>query len=265
MAGKDGRAIARANEFRALRALQRFGWLRTRDLALLGWTHWPSKPTESFRLKKSNARASAIQMAQRTLKRLRERRLVIASQAPDGSIVYALSEGGARVLKGSGVEALSGKDLVRRFSASYFRHRCISNEIAILGITQGFRVSTEREISQGKWLGGQAGGISKRPDVVVRDEKNAIFIEVEKSQKKKAEYQALMQWLCAILKSSREDGVGSNLLPRICISKVIFVCTPRFKAKLQSDLEGIGWSVAQQNLLITYSCELYVFTDILFP
>ena len=87
MASKDGRTIARANEFRTLRSLQRFGWLRTRDVALLGWTLWPSKPTEGFKLKLSNARVSSIRMAQRTLKRLREKRLVIASQAPDGSIV----------------------------------------------------------------------------------------------------------------------------------------------------------------------------------
>lgn len=41
---KDGRAIAHDNEVRVLRALHRFGWLRTRDLAALVWQHWHARP-----------------------------------------------------------------------------------------------------------------------------------------------------------------------------------------------------------------------------
>lgn len=265
MVGKDGRAIARANEFRILRSLQRFGWLRTRDLAQLGWTRWPSKPIEPFKLANSPTRASSLRMAQRTLRRLRLMRNVISSQAPDGSIVYTLSEAGARALKNSGIDSVSGKDLVRSFSASYFRHRCISNEIAIAGITQGFRVSTEREIAQGRWLGGEAGVLGKRPDVVIRDDKRAIFVEVEKSRKKKTEYQALIRWLCALLQRQSGGGSLSDLLSGIRLEKVVFVCTTSFQTKLQNDLNAVGWSKNQQNTLISYSCELYHFTDILFP
>ena len=40
MANTDGRVAARDNELRVLRALHRFGWLRTRDIAALVWLIW---------------------------------------------------------------------------------------------------------------------------------------------------------------------------------------------------------------------------------
>ncbi|UOB06111.1 hypothetical protein [[Acidovorax] ebreus] len=204
-------------------------------------------------------------MAQRTLKRLRTMRCVISAQAPDGSIVYTLSEAGARMLKEAGIDAASGKDLVRGFSSAYFRHRCIANEIAIAGITQGFRVSTEREISQGRWLGGEAGIFGKRPDVVLRDGKRVIFGEVEKSRKRASEYQGLLRWLGRILELQKRSQDGVQLGSEVVLERVIFICTQAFQAKLQRDLEAAGWSLAQQNSLIHYSTELYSFRDILFP
>lgn len=265
MANKDGRVIARAREFRILRTLQRFGFLRTRDLARICWTRWLPKPVPPLSLAPVHSTASALRMAQRTLKRLRTMRCVISAQAPDGSIVYTLSEAGARMLKEAGIDAASGKDLVRGFSSAYFRHRCIANEIAIAGITQGFRVSTEREISQGRWLGGEAGIFGKRPDVVLRDGKRVIFGEVEKSRKRASEYQGLLRWLGRILELQKRSQDGVQLGSEVVLERVIFICTQAFQAKLQRDLEAAGWSLAQQNSLIHYSTELYSFRDILFP
>lgn len=265
MANKDGRVIARANEFRVLRAIHRFGWLRTRDLAGLCWTQWHTKPVAPLSLTNVNSTASALRMAQRTLKRLRTMRYVISAQAPDGSTLYTLSEAGGRLLKRAGIEAASGKDLVRGFSSAYFRHRCIANEIAISGITQGFRVSTEREISQGVWLGGEAGILGKRPDVVLRYGKRVIFCEVEKSRKKVTEYQALLRWLGKILLLQKLSGDGARIGSEVILERVIFICTQAFRTKLQKDLETAGWSAEQQSSVIHYSCELYMFRDILFP
>jgi len=176
MQDKDGRQIARENEIRCLRALHRFGWLRTRDFATLCWRRWPSKPSGPLDVGPVSPTASAIRMAQRTLCRLRDNRLVIRSKGPDGSVVYALSEGGARTLSNAGIAAVSGKDLVRRYSSAYYRHRCISNEVAIAGIVQGFRASTEREISQGLWLGSEEGIVGKRPDVLLRSGMHVYWI-----------------------------------------------------------------------------------------
>ena len=165
---KDGRITARENEIRALRALHRCGWLRTRDLATLVWQDWARNPTGEPSLKPPTPTASALRMAQRTMRRLRDKRLVLSSLAPNGSIIYALSEAGARALQQIGVAAVTGKDLMRAFSAGHFRHRCIANEVAIGAIVAGYRASTEREISQGHWLGGEKGIKGKKPDVLIR-------------------------------------------------------------------------------------------------
>lgn len=264
MANKDGRLIARGRETQVLRSLARFGWLRTRDIAALCWNRWLPKPMALLDLAAVNATKSGLRMAQRTLKRLRLQHKVISSQAPDGSIVYALAEAGARVLQEAGGDAASGKDLVRGFSAAFFRHRCIANEVAIAAINQGFRVSTEREIAKGLWLGGEAGIFGKRPDVVIRDGKRVTFCEVEKSRKKQAEYQALVRWLSRLLQLQQKSGGQAQLSPEVCLERVVFICTQGFRTKLMRDLDASGWSQAQQSALIEYSCELYQFRDILF-
>lgn len=265
MSKKDGRQIARENEQRCLRALNRFGWLRTRDLAALCWRRWAFKPSGPPDLGPSTADASALRMAQRTMRRLLDARRVIGGQGPDGSRIYALSEGGARALKDAGVTAASGKDLVRGFSSAYYRHRCIANQVAISGMTQGFRVSTDREIAQGLWLGGEAGIAGKRPDVLLRGDNRVWWVEVERSRKNAADYKALLAWLGKVLRdSARRDG-PQLLSAGQWLGRVMFICTPAFETKLRRDLTALGWSQEQVNALSCFESELYRFADILFP
>lgn len=265
MSSNDGRQIAHENEARVLRALHRFGWLRTRDLAALCWRRWASKPSGPPGLEPTLPTPSAVRMAQRTLCRLRDARLVIAGQGPDGAVIYALSEGGARVVKEAGVAAISGKDLVRGFSAAHYRHRCISNQVAISGMVQGFRASTEREVAQGLWLGGGAGIEGKRPDVLLRSRNQVWWVEVERSRKKAPEYQALLRWLAKVLHdSTRSDG--SRLLgPGQAWGRVVFICTQGFETKLRRDLQAAGWSRQQVDALAWFESALYRFEETLFP
>lgn len=266
MVKKDGRLLARENEIRVLRAISRAGWLRTRDLAALCFMgRWASQPSGPPGLGPTVPTASAVRMAQRTLRRLRDGRLVISAQAPDGSIIYALSEGGARLLKEAGLAAVSGKDLVRGFSAAYFRHRCISNAIAVSGIVQGFRVSTEREIAQGLWLGGEAGIAGKRPDVLLRSGSQVWHIEVEHSRKSQKDYAALLAWLTKVLKDKMRPDGGQLLGMGLSWAKVVFICTPAFQAKLCRDLAASGWTPAHIALLLWFETALYGFAEILFP
>jgi hypothetical protein len=204
-------------------------------------------------------------MAQRTLRRLRDARLVIKGQGPDGSVVYALSEGGARALKNMGITAISGKDLVRGFSSAYYRHRRVANEIAVSGIVQGYRASTEREIAQGLWLGGEAGIAGKRPDVLLRNGNQLVWVEVERSRKNSKDYKAFLLWLGKVLQdSTRRDG--SLLLgPGQVWGRVIFICTPAFEERLRKDLASAGWSQRQVDTLLCFESALYTFEDILFP
>lgn len=262
---RDGRQVARENEARVLRALHRFGWLRTRDLAALCWRRWAFRPSGTPGVGPTPPTASAVRMTQRTMRRLREARQVIAAQGPDGSCLYALSEGGARALKDAGVTAISGKDLVRNYSSAYYRHRCIANEVAISAMVQGFRASTEREIAQGAWLGGEAGIAGKRPDVLLREGHKVHWVEVERSRKNAKDYKALLVWLGKVLQdSTRRDG-ARLLGPGEVWGRLIFICTPAFEAKLRKDLAGAGWTTQQVDALPSFESALYSFEDTLFP
>jgi hypothetical protein len=203
-------------------------------------------------------------MAQRTLKRLHKRHLVLSALAPDGSTIYALAEGGARALRRLGIAASTGKDLVRSFSAAHYRHRCIANEIAITGIVQGYRASTEREIAQGLWLGGERGIQGKRPDVLLRNgAEECWWIEVERSRKNSRDYASLLDWLQRVLRDASAPA-GSTLLGARRWAKVIFICTAPFRKKLLRDLEGKGVQKNQILRVVWFETELYRMEDIAF-
>ena len=262
---KDGRTVARNNEVRILRALHRFGWMRTKDIGALVWQRWASTArVDGPSLQPPVTTESGLRMAQRTLRRMRHGRLVLSSQAPDGSIVYALSEAGARALQGIGVPAITGKDQVRSFSSSHFRHRCIANEVAISAILEGYRASTEREISQGLWLGGKQGIAGKLPDVFLHNGSTAFWVEVERSRKRNND-QARLQ---GALEAFRQDALrptGSVLLgDKLSWTKVVFICTPAFRSKLCRDLEAVGWSKKDIANLLKFEISLYQFKDIAF-
>lgn len=264
MTARDGRIIASENETRLLRSLWRFAWLRTRDCAALR-AAWSRSASGEPTLKAPVATASDVRMAQRTLRRLADARQVLRGQAPDGSVIYALSEAGARRLQQSGVPAASGKDLIRTFSTAQFRHRTIANEIAISGILAGYRVSTEREIAQDRWLGGADGLAGKKPDVLLRGDDGRLWlVEVERSRKNAKEYAKLLKWLSTVA-TDAASASGSKLLGSgLKWGKVIFVCTPAFRARLTRDLTAAGWKKGSLDALIRFETTLYRFEDIAF-
>ena len=262
MKNSDGRQAAAYNELRVLRAINRFGWLRSRDLAVLVWQTWARHPKGELSLAEVAPTASHLRMAQRTLRRLLDQRAVLRATAPDGAQIYALAEPGARRLQDVGLPASSGKDLVRTFSASYYRHRCIANSIAVTGIVQGYRVSTEREISRGLWAGGEGGLGGKKPDVLLRTGSTWTWVEVERSRRNATDYSALLKWLdwvrsCAI---SKHGEVMSGAV----LGLVVFVCTEAFERRLRADLAGRGWNAQDADRLIAYKTRLYTFQNISF-
>lgn len=262
---QDGRLIAQANETNVLRALHRFGWLRTRDLACLVWQGWAKSPAKGGpSLAPPVARRSDIRMAQRTLARLRKHKLILTSQAPNGSLIHALSEKGARALQGLGVPASTGKDLLRDYHAAYFLHRNIANEVAISGILAGYRVATERETAQGRWLGGMNGVLGKKPDVLLKAGNLAWWVEVERSRKNRKDYAKLLKWLDAIWQSSTRLGEPVPLTEQVQLRQVVFICTPAFAKKLAADLQARGWSTEQLAARVRFEQLLYVFEAIAF-
>ena len=262
---KDGRQIAKKNEHRCLRAIHRFGWLRTKDIAVLCWRKWPSSSQGLTSLGPVEPTASQLRMAQRTMRRLRTSKLVISNQGPDGSRLYALSEAGSRCLRSLGVvSAASGKDLVRGFSSAYYLHRKISNQIAIAGILQGLKVANEREIAQGKWIGGEDGIAGKRPDVLLYDEQKIWWIEVERSRKNFKDYQALLRWIGIVLRDCINPANSHLLGAKRAWGSVIFICTPVFADKLKKDLIAAGWKKNHIDASLCFHSELYQLGHTLF-
>ncbi len=204
MGAKDGREVAVERQTSIMRLLHRYGWLRTRDLASLsGGAASKTPPRAGPSLQPPIASPVDIRRAQRHLSKLKELRLVLMTQAPNGSWIYALSEKGARTLQGLGLPASTGKDMLRRYHAAFFLHRNVANEVAISATLQGFSVSTEREIAQGKWIGGSDGIFGKRPDVTVRAGSDAWLVEVERSHRNSKDYAHLLTFLGKVWQGCR--------------------------------------------------------------
>jgi len=247
---------------RVLRALHRFGWLRTRDLAALVFSRWASRPATSPSLAPIVATGSGIRMAQRTSRRLKEARLVLSTLGPDGSTLYALAEAGTRALQAIGIEAASGKDAVRGISPAYYQHRCIANEVAIAGIVQGLRVSTEREIARGHWAGGETGISGKKPDVLWRDRDAWTWVEVQRSRHNARDYALLLAWLAAMAAAMARPG--GQIAAGATLHRIVFVCTAAFEAKLRRDLIAKGMEGILIGGRLTFERSLYKFETIRF-
>ncbi|SAK41004.1 hypothetical protein AWB77_00292 [Caballeronia fortuita] len=261
---KDGRVRALENEVKVLRTLHRLGWARSQDIAATVWTRWAQRPVGEPDFKPVVPTASALRMAQRTLKRLRAARQVLHGQAMNGSVIYSLAEGGARRLRELGVPAETGKDLVRQFSAAQFMHRSVGNQLAVSGITAGFRVTTENEVARGRWFGGVDGVAAKKPDVLFNDGRRIWWMETEKSRRNARDHQRLLVWLTAV----RDDAMrpsGSTLLPHgLRWAKVVFVCAPTFQVKLCRDLLAAGWKQDGIDSIIMFKPTLYSNEEIRF-
>lgn len=242
MAKPNGPEIANRNEMEVLKALHRFSWLRTRDIASLIWSK-KRKRGKGLDLSPLIVSESAMRMAQKTLARLREKKQVNSMRVPDMSVVYGLAEGGARRLRNHGFQnVVNGEDALRRISLSFYHHRRIANEVAILGIIQGFNVITEYEVASGKWFGGNAGIHSKKPDVLVQDENGLwIWIEVERSRRNAKDYQRLMDFLKASWPPGKNIWTTSQMSQAEKMLRVCFICEPYFIEKVLADLKQTGW------------------------
>jgi hypothetical protein len=244
-----------SNRLKVLKLLHRFGWLRTRDIAALVWlpTH-RGRSTIPPTLSPPKATSSGLRMAQRTLRALQTNGFVLQTKAPDGAWIFALSQKGANTLNQIGINARSGKDLLRDRSFSYYRHRCISTEIAISALLEGCKVTTELELlKNGSMFVNPA--VRKLPDVLVRQYDNWYWVEVEKSRKNQSDYLHLLKWLQMIRVDQNHTITG---FPNARVT-VVFVCIKSFKNRLIKDLINLGWSEVETDTVIDFKDSLYQF------
>jgi len=258
MKQQDGREIARQNELRALKSIYKFGWLRTRDIAVLVWQRQSAATKQWLGPVTLTANRSSLRMAQRTLQRLRESHLVFVHTGPDGSLLYGLSEAGARSLVAQGIPARSAKDWLRRFSIQQYHHRRIANEVAIGAVLQGYRVATEREIAMGQWLGGMAGVLGKKPDVLIRSGKSVWWVEVDRSRRNQTDAEKLLNWLDALWPPHAQPGVPASLPGGHELIQVVFIANRTFGEQLAHELRRKKWAEEQISSRILHVPLLYV-------
>lgn len=196
------RLTAANNETAILIYLHRFGWLRTRQIAALVWPE--------------SAEGGGYSMAQRTLRRLKLAHKVIPKLAPDGATIYALGQGGAKLLRDTqGLEeAKTTRDCMRCLTA--YDHRALANDIAIDWIARGKKAWTEHEIQAGRAPLKVLRG--KIPDVLLDWTDKTIAAdgevvlawgEIENTWKSNKEMDRMLEFFCATL--GAVDGHG---LPR---------------------------------------------------
>lgn len=242
MSRPDGRELARRNELKILKLLHRLGWARSREAACLWMPSRSAPPKGGFSPEPVCVSGSALRMAQRTLGRLREQRLVFTHVGPDGSHLYALSEGGARVLQGLGIPAASGKDWLCRFSMTQYHHRRLSNELALLAMLQGFRIKTDREIAQGLGIGGLEGVQGKRADMTARSGRTLYWGEVVRSRLNSRDYAHTLTWLHGLWPTGRNIWLPAPLPGGLELAQVVFLADQAFAERLTRDLKNLGWS-----------------------
>uniref|UniRef100_E6QX09 Uncharacterized protein n=1 Tax=mine drainage metagenome TaxID=410659 RepID=E6QX09_9ZZZZ len=214
---QNGQILAVQNELHILYFLHRFGWLRTRDLAAIVWST-------------SESTHSAISMAQRTLKRLKDSGQVLHRIAPDGATIYSPSQSGAKRLEQNyGITARSGKDLIRELGN--YEHRCNANIFAINQLRAGKSVWTEREIQAGR--APIKTVLHKVPDGLVdvteEDYKGysltLAWVEIERGYKKAADFNKMMHFIFSVLGPLNSEGKPLNQMyqpaDKLCIGEVI--------------------------------------------
>lgn len=262
---KSGIEIALANEVEVLKALHKFGWLRSKDLASLIWQKQDKRfSNREPEICKPVSSPSGLRMSQITLKRLKKKKLILSATTPDNSSIYALSQKGANHLNTVGIETISGKDLLRFYGFEQYRHRVISNEISISGILQGFKVFTEREIAQNNWHFDKTGFLGKKPDCLIQNKEYGWWVEVERSRKNQKDYAFLLKWLNAVFVNCKRPHEKPALTKQISLQKVVFICTPVFEKKLIDDLNKMGWSEEQVYLRLIFARSLYSFRQACF-
>jgi hypothetical protein len=209
--GLDNRIKSRLNQEKVLKALHRFGWLPVRQVHQACW------PTEA-----------TPRNAQRYLAQLLELKQITFKDGPDGSRVFALTSLGAKRLRTElGIEASHDVDFARRGMPSYY-HRCLANDVGLWwsrlhGESAGYY--TEHEIVTGRAPVSSApkymsDPLGKVPDALLTLKRPVTpenpytqwlaWVEVEFSDKPRAEHAHMVQALCDVLAFGKQRWEISN-------------------------------------------------------
>jgi hypothetical protein len=204
-AGVNSIARAARNQELVLRALARFGWLPSKQLAAFGW---PNDKT--------------ARCCDRTLAALRRMGLVrFKARVSDMTRMFALTENGvAYVSEEYGVSAVYDTEFAKRVEGQ-FEHRALSNAACVWwkksGGEPGSAYFTEYEIVKGvaPLHSYKSKDFEKIPDALFAFDgadarhKQLVWVEVERGHKKDVDQDTLVKALCHILSPHfKNDGHG---------------------------------------------------------
>jgi len=175
----DGRLVAAENDLNVLYWIHRFGGMTTRQLGRMAWSN----------------HSTGQRSAQRTIKRLMRKKMVLQRSIETGGYLYLLTRKGASHLIDHCVKNVH-PDGQRHLRLANLVHRMIANEYAIDMLLSGHTVWTEHEIQRGlpnnfpdiRTPKGQA----KIPDVLTETQGYYRWIEVEHAPKKRVRIQQIL-------------------------------------------------------------------------
>ena len=239
----NSKAQQKFNQHKALEYIALCGWTKTIHIGICVW------PTAT--------RQTQQRMAQYTLRQLKEDGKVLWETAEDQSVVYALSERGARTLRQqTDAKVRSGKDAINY--RKNFAHRILINEVAARLLGRGQLAWPEHAVrgwkSPIKCFNWQiALGLTDRrkrqlkyPDLIVKlsdDEPqegdgsdgvqtvNVAWVEVEQGPKGGTDYAYMVCAMLSMVAPLTARGIPQGDMVRIetshvhvCIAEVWLVC-----------------------------------------
>lgn len=231
-AGVNSIARAARNQELVLRALARFGWLPSKQLAAFGW---PNDKT--------------ARCCDRALAALRKLGMVrYKTRVSDKTRMFALTEiGVAYVSEEYGVAAVYDKEFAKRVEGQ-FEHRALSNASCVWwkksGGESGAAYFTEYEVVKGVAPLHSVKGkdFEKIPDALFMfdseyaKKKRLVWVEVERGHKKDVDQDTLVKSLCHILSPHfKNDGHGLQLqkngIPYEVVRAIIVCPTEDLKSR----------------------------------
>jgi len=201
-------------DIQVLRAVERFAFLRIKDLAQYLYLQSESS-------------------IRRIVKALHDEGYLSFTIDPYRAHVFAVTARGARVLRDAGFEDVTTTS--KYLNQGNYDHRTLANEAVLRYADDPYCVLwTEYEIQRGKHA--LLYNFGKMPDALVLDvNEGYLWIEVERSKRNAKDKRALIRWL-RLVTDSGEKGLKPLLTIDEPLWRIEFICGPNFEAWLRSEM-----------------------------
>lgn len=230
----DGRDIAAQNDLQVCLGLAKFGWLTTRQIVGLVWPDT----------------AQGQRSAQKRLRSLQERKLVLTARLDNGTPVHKLSQQGASLLHAFGHHEIPQRGTRDAKTGNYF-HRALANNYLIFGIDSVANYWPEYQVLRGRapMNNFTFEGYKLVPDAMLETaDRETYWVEAENAAKSPAKLRRLARLARYLLRDT--DGYSCKYKGcEYSILGMLFICpslaTVRAVAKAFNDYSEDDWASAR--------------------